>query len=208
MDISYESLLIFIEQYGYFALFFMLWLGIIGLPIPDEVVVATGGVVASLGYLDPLCTFTVGYLGVISGLTVGYLLGRRFGKPILRWISRKRNRERYVTRSTELLTNYGPYALCFSYLFPVVRHIVPYIVASAGMSYRRYALFSYTTGFVWTLFFYIVGYLFGQHMTVVVDFVRRCGYIGLVLLLLFAVVLWGYSRKLFTRRSDDAGQEE
>ena len=30
MDISYESLLIFIEQYGYFALFFMLWLGIIG----------------------------------------------------------------------------------------------------------------------------------------------------------------------------------
>lgn len=31
-----------IEQYGYIAIFFLLWLGIVGLPIPDELVVATG----------------------------------------------------------------------------------------------------------------------------------------------------------------------
>lgn len=208
MDISYESLIVMVEQYGYLALFFLLWLGIVGLPIPDEVVVATGGLIASLGYLDPFGAFVVDYLGVVSGLTVGYVLGRRFGQPILRWLTRKRNMERHLARSTELLSNYGPYALCFSYLFPVVRHIVPYIVATAGMSYRRYALFSYTTGLVWTFFFYMVGYLFGQHMSVIIALTRRFGYIGLVSLLLLLVVLWAFRRRSLARRPDGAEQEE
>ncbi|MCS5149310.1 DedA family protein, partial [Staphylococcus aureus] len=34
-----HELLSYIEQYGYWALFFCLWLGIIGMPIPDEMIV-------------------------------------------------------------------------------------------------------------------------------------------------------------------------
>ena len=33
-----HELLSYIEQYGYWALFFCLWLGIIGMPIPDEMI--------------------------------------------------------------------------------------------------------------------------------------------------------------------------
>ncbi|WP_126428052.1 DedA family protein [Brevibacillus marinus] len=201
MEISYDTLLFFVEQYGYLALFFLLWLGIVGLPIPDELVVAAGGLVASLGYLDPVGAFFVDYLGVVSGLTVGYLLGRRFGKPILQRLSHKKKMERYLARSSALLARYGSYALCFSYLFPVVRHIVPYVVAMGGMKYRRYALFSYTTGLVWTFFFFMVGFLFGQHMTLIVALSRRFGYYGLALLLVLAAAGWGIRRWLRARRS-------
>ncbi|UFJ39193.1 DedA family protein [Brevibacillus humidisoli] len=201
MEINFETLLTFIEQYGYFALFFLLWLGIVGLPIPDELVVATGGLVASLGYLDPVYAFVVDYMGVVSGLTIGYLLGKWFGKPILRWLSRKKKMERYIVRSTALIEKYGAYALCLCYLFPVVRHIVPYVVAIGGMNFRRYALFSYTTGLVWTFFFYMVGFLFGQHMDTIIEMSRRYGYYGLGLLILLIIAGLGIRRLVLANRS-------
>lgn len=43
-----QDLLSYIEQYGYFALFFSLWLGIVGIPLPDEMIVMSGGFMSSL----------------------------------------------------------------------------------------------------------------------------------------------------------------
>ncbi len=176
MEINLDLLVSLIEHYGYAALFFLLWLGIVGLPIPDELVVASGGFVASLGYLDPVYAFLFDYLGVVSGLSIGYFLGRGFGKPILNWLKKKKNMDRYISRSTALIQKYGAFSLCISYLLPVIRHVVPYIVAIGGMKYRRYALFSYTTGLVWTLAFYMVGFLFGKNMELVVAMSRTYGF--------------------------------
>lgn len=186
MDLSLDMLLAIIEQYGYLALFFMLWLGIVGLPIPDELVVAAGGFLASRGILIPLYSFLAGYFGVASGLTIGYLLGRWFGKPILHRLSRNPKMHAYIARSTALIEKYGTFSLCISYLLPVVRHVVPYIVAMGGMTYRRYALNSYTTGLVWTAGFYFVGHFFGRNMEMVVALTRKYGFItlGIIILLI------------------------
>ncbi len=194
MDMNLDMLLGIIEHYGYVALFFMLWLGIVGLPIPDELVVAAGGFLASIGFLKPLYAFLAGYLGVVSGLTIGYLLGRWFGQPILRILSKKKKMHAYITRSTELIKKYGSFSLCISYLLPVVRHVVPYIVAMGGMTYRRYALLSYTTGLVWTTAFYFVGHFFGKNMETVVMVSRKYGFIvlGVIigLILLGLIIRW------------------
>jgi membrane-associated protein len=175
-----------IEQYGYVAIFFLLWLGIVGLPIPDELVVATGGFLVSIGLLDPFYSFLAGYLGVASGLTIGFLLGKFFGKPILQWLSRSEKMRHAVERSTCLLEKYGTTALCISYLFPVVRHVVPYVVAMGGMTYRRYAILSYPIGLVWTIVFYLLGYIFGNNVEAIVNMVRKY---GLYTLLILAAIL-------------------
>ena len=179
-----------IEQYGYLAIFFLLWLGIVGLPIPDELVVATAGFLVSIGLLDPFYALLTSYLGVASGLTIGFMLGKYFGKPILAWLSRKEKMKSKVERSTFLLERYGTAALCFSYLFPVVRHLVPYLVAMGGMSYRRYALLSYPIGLLWTVGFYFLGYVFGQNVGIVVKLIRSYGlYTLLVTIVIAAAVL-------------------
>ncbi|GED32566.1 MULTISPECIES: DedA family protein [Brevibacillus] len=177
-----------IEQYGYLAIFFLLWLGIVGLPIPDELVVATGGFLVSIGLLDPVYSFLAGYLGVASGLTIGFLLGKFFGKPILQWLSKSEKMRHAVERSTELLRKYGTSALCISYLFPVVRHVVPYLVAMGGMTYRRYALLSYPIGLVWTIAFYLLGYVFGNHVEAIVVMIRHYGFYTLLVLVALLVI--------------------
>ncbi|MFD2370119.1 DedA family protein [Brevibacillus sp. GCM10020057] len=80
-----------VGQFGYFALFFLLWLGIVGMPIPDEVIVLSAGV-----------------------LTATDVLGRTVGAPALQWIGRKKGMNKYVAHAQSLLERYCSYALCIS----------------------------------------------------------------------------------------------
>ncbi|RKN71897.1 DedA family protein [Paenibacillus ginsengarvi] len=172
---SYDGLLALIQQFGYAALFFALWLGIVGMPIPDEVIVMTGGAVTASGLLHVVPAFILTYLGVVSGLSLGYFLGRWLGTPMLERLKRKKKMDKYLAQSERLVTKYGSFALCIGYFFPVVRHVVPYLVGLGKMSFKRYALFSYTTGFVWTLIFFTLGRLVGDHAKEIGYFLHSYG---------------------------------
>lgn len=158
-----ETLIDLIGQYGYAALFFALWLGIVGMPIPDEVIVMTGGAVTAGGLLHTVPAFILTYLGVVSGLSLGYVLGRYVGTPVLDKLRRKKNMNKYIELSEQWSSKYGSLALVISYFFPVIRHVMPYVVGLNKMSFRKYALFSYTTGLLWTLIFFTAGRLTVDH---------------------------------------------
>lgn len=175
-----------IEQYGYAALFFFLWLGIVGMPIPDEVIVMSGGFVTSLGILKPIPAFFLTYAGVISGLSIGYAIGRAIGSPALNYLMRKEKMGKYVEKAHKLIHRYGILSLVVSYFFPVVRHVVPYIVGMNKLSFAKYALFSYTTGFVWTVALFMAGRYFGQSIGAVSQFLTHFGTYSI---LLFALIL-------------------
>lgn len=181
------ELLSYIEQYGYWALFFCLWLGIIGMPIPDEMIVMSGGFVSSLGILSVIPAFLLTYLGVVSGLSLGYILGKIFGTKVLHKLMKKK-KAKYFIKSQEMVEAYGHYALITSYFIPVVRHIVPYLVGMNNMSFKTYVLYSYTTGFVWTLVYFVLGSIFGQHIESIVAIAIEYGvYFGGIIAVIVSV---------------------
>ncbi|MGG4143047.1 DedA family protein [Paenibacillus algorifonticola] len=188
---SYDTLLDMIQQYGYAALFFSLWLGIVGMPIPDEVIVMTGGAVTANGILHTFPAFLLTYLGVISGLSLGFVLGRFVGSPILDKLRRKKNFERYINFSERLMLKYGSFAIFISYALPVVRHVMPYLAGINKMSFRRYAFFSYTAGLIWTLIFFVLGRFALERVHVVGNIIYTYGIrlLWIALALAAAVVL-------------------
>jgi membrane-associated protein len=188
VKMNYDNLIQLIQQFGYAALFFALWLGIVGMPIPDEVVVMTGGAVTGTGVLHAVPAFFITYLGVISGLTLGYVLGKYLGAPVLTKISRKKKMTRYIQVSENLIRKYGSLALCFSYFIPVVRHVIPYLAGINNMTFRRYASYSYTTGFVWTLIFFLLGRSVGGHAQQIGNLIYHYGISVMWLLVALAVV--------------------
>jgi len=205
MDIN--LLVTIIEQYGYLAIFFMLWLGIVGLPIPDELVVATAGFLASVSLLDPVSSFLFSFLGVASGLTIGFLLGKWFGKPILAWLSKNEKMRRSIGKAAHLQKKYGTLALCVSYLFPVVRHVVPYLVAMGGMSFRRYVMISFPVGLAWTVAFYLIGYTCGRNVETLIPLIRSYGWQALIVLLVLIAAGWLARRLLILNRPSRAKGE-
>ncbi|PFS58482.1 alkaline phosphatase [Bacillus cereus] len=196
-----HELLSYIEQYGYWALFFCLWLGIIGMPIPDEMIVMSGGFVSSLGILSVIPAFLLTYLGVVSGLSLGYILGKICGTKILDKLMKKK-KAKYLLKSQQMVEKYGHYALVTSYFIPVVRHIVPYLVGMNNMSFKMYALYSYTTGFVWTLVYFVLGSLFGQHINKIVAIAIEYGvyFGGIVFVVASGTYLYKQRRSMVTSK--------
>lgn len=190
----------FIKQYGYIALFFFLWLGIVGIPIPDEVVVMIGGFVTSLGLLKLVPSFLVTYCGVVSGLSIGYGLGKIMGKPIMDYLSRKKTMPKHIKKAQDIITKYGANSLIISYFFPVVRHIVPYIVAINRMPFTRYAFYSYTTGLAWTLVYFTAGRYFGHNIGIIGRMIND--YCWLSTILFVVIILLVIKIKQFLTRRE------
>ncbi|MBM7704773.1 DedA family protein [Metabacillus iocasae] len=182
-----ETILLIVKDYGYWALFFTLWLGFFGLPIPNEAIIMTSGLIASKSYLEPIPTFVVTYVGVICSLTTLYLLGRFWHEVISRFINRVPKVNQYVGRAEHLITKHGPLALVFGYFIPGVRHFVPFLVGNSKMPYRTFALFGYTITFLWTIVLYTTGYFSGQHMDEIISALYSYG--AIILLFLFSVVV-------------------
>jgi len=198
--VEVNELISLIGNYGYAALFFCLWLGIVGAPIPDEVIVMSGGVVSSIGILLPIPAFLLTYLGVVSGLSIGYILGRVLGvKVVDRVLAKQKNK--HLLKAQNLLEKYNHYALVLSYFIPFVRHIVPYLVGINKMSFKRYALYSYSTGFFWTLFYFLLGASFGEYIELIADLAFQYGLLFGILLVIgfFAYLL--YNKTNTFRRS-------
>ncbi|HDR8172933.1 TPA: DedA family protein [Bacillus thuringiensis] len=189
-----NELLSYIEQYGYWALFFCLWLGIIGMPIPDEMIVMSGGFVSSLGILSVIPAFLLTYLGVVSGLSLGYILGKIFGTKVLDKLMKKK-KAKYLLKSQQIVEKYGHYALVISYFIPVVRHIVPYLVGMNNMSFKTYAIYSYVIGFVWTLVYFVLGSIFGKHIEMIATLVTEYGiYFGGIVIIV-SIISYVYMHK-------------
>ena len=72
----FQLLMPIFTEYGYIALFVMLLVCGFGVPVPEDVTLVTGGVIAGLGYANPHTMFAVGMAGVLVGDGLIFLLGR------------------------------------------------------------------------------------------------------------------------------------
>ncbi|WP_124727166.1 DedA family protein [Staphylospora marina] len=202
---SAAELVEWVEGYGYAALFFALWLGIVGMPVPDEVIVMTGGLVSSFGLLEPFGAFAVTYMGVVSGLSIGYALGRWWGSDWVNRLGKKEKWNRALLRSERLMNRYGSLALCFSYFLPVVRHILPYLAGIHRMSPVRYAAFSFGAGLVWTGIYFFIGAEFGEWIDPASRISRQGGWLALASLIIIGLAVKAVQRKRDKNTKPDRG---
>ena len=63
-----DILISIFADYGYVAVFVMLLLCGFGLPIPEDITLVAGGIIAGLGYADVHTMFAVCMAGVLIGL--------------------------------------------------------------------------------------------------------------------------------------------
>ncbi|SDW12933.1 membrane protein DedA, SNARE-associated domain [Marininema mesophilum] len=153
-----------LSQYGYWGIFFFLVLGIVGLPLPDEIMMTFIGYLASAGQLDLALTFISSLLGSICGITISYFLGGRLGYPFLKRYGNKFFINRRRLRMTQFLfRKYGNWVLFFGYFIPGVRHITAYVAGISRMPWTRFAAYAYTGGLFWCTTFIGLGYLVGAN---------------------------------------------
>jgi membrane protein DedA with SNARE-associated domain len=78
MDLLERLITIFAEN-GYVGVFLALLLCGAGIPIPEDITLVAGGVIAGLGYADVHTMAAVTMAGVLIGDAAMFLLGHHYG---------------------------------------------------------------------------------------------------------------------------------
>ena len=158
-----ETIQHWIDLYGYAALFFGLVFGIVGLPVPDESMLALFGYLVSKGRFHFALTYVIASLGSLSGITLSYWIGRSGG---YRLIHKYGPRFHLTVDRLEKVHGWfdriGKWALVVGYFIPGVRHFTALVAGASKLQYPVFAAFAYTGGLIWSLTFISLGYYLGE----------------------------------------------
>jgi membrane protein DedA with SNARE-associated domain len=158
-----HQVLAWIAQYGYFAIFFLLVMGIIGLPVPDETLLTFSGYLIYKGQFSLPLAFAFAWAGSTCGITISYWLGRTFGIALIhRYGKYVRITEEHVQKAHAWFQKVGHWGLTFGYFVPGVRHLTAYAAGMSELEPRPFALFAYSGGFLWVTTFLSLGYFLGE----------------------------------------------
>jgi membrane protein DedA with SNARE-associated domain len=159
-----------VTRYGYLGIFSLLVAGIVGLPVPDETILAFAGFLVYRGILHLAPTIAAALMGTLCGITVSYTLGRTAGLGLLRRYGRYLHlTQARIDRVHQWFERVGRWTLLIGYFIPGVRHLTALVAGASRLRFRAFALFAYTGGLIWSLTFISVGFFFGQHWKSVLD---------------------------------------
>lgn len=181
-----NQLLLWLNQYGSFALFALLAIGIIGLPIPEETMLILTGVLLSKGHIATVPTLFAAYMGSICGISGSYIMGRTVGSRIIHkfggWLGLTEAR---LQSAHNWFEHYGKWSLSFGYFIPGIRHFTGIAAGVTELEYKDFALFAYCGAIVWVSLFLAVGYFLGDYWTPLYEMLDK----NLTLLIVAATAL-------------------
>lgn len=182
-----EALQQLLLQYGYMMLFGLLAVGIVGIPVPDEILMTFVGYWTSSGVFSYGMTLMVSFAGAMSGMIVSYMLGKRVGKPFLwrygKWIKLTPAR---LEKAEGWFHKYGLWTVTFGYFVPGVRHFTCYLAGVSGVKFWRYMLYAGTGALVWCTTFITLGHFIGASLLSFMPMLHR--YIGQGFLMVVIIV--------------------
>jgi membrane protein DedA with SNARE-associated domain len=159
-----SSVLQWVAHYGYFAIFGLLVLGIIGLPVPDEFLLAGCGFLVFQGHLRLIPTFASALAGSMSGITGSYIIGRTLGWKFLhsRLGRLLHIQDEHIRRVHDWFDRIGHWALLIGYFIPGVRHFTAIVAGTSKLEPSSFAVFAYSGALTWVGTFLFIGYHFGK----------------------------------------------
>ncbi len=185
------SLLGWISQYGYLALFGLLTFGIVGLPVPDETLLVFSGYLVSTGRLHPLGTALAAFGGSATGISVSYILGRTLG---LKFVNRFGKYVHLTNHRVEKVRGWfqktGSWLLTVGYYIPGIRHFTAFVAGMSCLRYRTFAAFAYLGAAIWVGTFLALGYFVGERWTVWSAAVERYSVILAIAAAILAAAGW------------------
>jgi membrane protein DedA with SNARE-associated domain len=199
MDLLQQLITIFAEN-GYVAVFIALMICGAGLPLPEDITLVAGGVIAGLGYANVHAMVALAMFGVLLGDSAIFLLGHHYGARILQWrfVARVLTPERYL-KVQEKFDQYGNRMLFFARFLPGMRTTV-YLTAGTThrVSFLRFLLIDTLAALISVPFWVYLGFFGADNHEWLMKWLHRGQsslWVLVGVLLLTVLVLWWKHRR-------------
>jgi len=159
-----ETIIYWVTEHGYGVIFALFAIGIVGIPLPNEWLLAYLGFLIYKGKLHPVPTVVAVYFGSICGMTLNYVLGRTAGLYLVRKFGSLVNlTPERLGRMHDWFEQNGRWGLSFGYFLPGIRHLTAFAAGTSKMTFYEFAIFSFSGAVVWSSAFISLGYFLEEH---------------------------------------------
>ncbi len=184
-----ETLINYLNMYGYMIIFIFLYFGIVGIPAPEESLLFLIGVLIDQHSLAFIPAGLSAFFGAFSGMVSAYAVGKFIGSPFIhkygkyvgvteeRW-AKVKNKYRKNIRKT----------IIFGFYMPGIRQISPYFAGMNKISFLDFLLTSFLGTVLWIFPFILIGYYTSSVFNINPEYVPYLGLVLLVIFLLFVFV--------------------
>ena len=177
---------ILINNLGYFGMFIGMVLEAVIIVIPSELILATGGILASRGIFNFWITFFVGLLGSVFCAIVIYFMGYFGGKPFIekygKYFFMKNND---ISKSNGWFFKYGLFASLIGRNIPIVRTLISLPIGIARLSFFKFVIYTTIGSIPWTFVFVYFGYSLGNNWIIIKNYTDRLKVPIIILIIIF-----------------------
>lgn len=166
--------LILIAKYGYFGMFLAMVLEAVIIVIPSELVLATGGILASKKIFTFCGAFFIGLFGSVFCAVILYIFGRYGGRKFIdkygKYFFMKKDD---LEKSEEWFKKYGMYACFIGRNFPIVRTFISIPIGIHKLNFIKFIVYTTLGSIPWTFLFVYCGYQLGSNWIVLSKYISK-----------------------------------
>jgi membrane protein DedA with SNARE-associated domain len=179
-----------IRDWGYAGIFLVVILGNIGVPVPEETVLAVAGYLVWSGRLQLVPVLIVALVSAVAGDNLGYWLGRRYGRAVVERYARWLLKPARVAVAESFVSRYGALAVCIARFVGGFRFLAGPLAGAVGLPFRSFLLGNLLGAVLFVPYAVGIGYAIGYGVGPYVAHVQHAlGGIGRVVLLLAIIVV-------------------
>ncbi len=154
-----------LATWGYLGIFISVFIGNLGIPVPEETVMLAAGFLAGRFILDLRFVYVVVILSAVTGDCCGYIIGRTGGQRLLiRLASRFEFMRTRYDRLQVFFQTHGSKAVFMARFITGARFMAGPMAGACGMPFFQFLGWNVLGAIVWCSLVVTVGYLVGDEL--------------------------------------------
>ena len=189
-----EFVLNLISNFGLLGMFIGMILEAVIIIIPSELILATGGILASRKVFSFFSAFLVGLIGSVFCAIILYAMGKYGGKPFIKRFGKYFfMKEKDLSYTEDWFNKYGIYACFIGRNFPIVRTFISIPCGIYNLSFIKFLVYTTLGSIPWTFIFVYVGYSLGNNWVIVSKYISKLK-LPIRILLLSIIISYFYKK--------------
>ena len=181
------------EHFIYTGLFLILFFSGLGLPIPEEITLLTGGLLIKLGFAHLYPTFAAVFVGVLTGDMAMYSIGRRWGRGIITHRQmRKVFSEKRLEWVRQFFHDHGSKTIFIARFVSGFRVAAFLAAGTMGVKPGKFLFLDFLAALIAVPLLLCLGYFFGAHIEWLANAFTRIGSLLTMGAVLGGLIVLGY----------------
>jgi len=187
------------SQFGYFGVFFLIFVENIFPPIPSEVILAFGGFATTVPEYNMtiLGVILAATFGSVAGAVLLYWIGYKFNVEVIegfiaKWGHLLRLKVEDIEKAEKWFEKHGIAAVFFCRMVPVLRSLISIPAGMAEMKFRTFLTYTILGTLIWNIILVYAGAALGANWRSILAVLGTYQDVTLAALVLVAlgVIIW------------------